>query len=75
MAKFLVRQGKSTELKSDTLLLGELGFNHDTNELMCGTENGPVKVAEVVTGPENGLYIQIDDNRFLSVGLYMAGKG
>ena len=76
MDKFTVKKGLSADLKPDTLLQGELGFNIDTHELMCGTNNGPVKVSEIVKGPDEGFYIKIDDNRFLPIGLYTyASKG
>lgn len=45
--RMIVRRGYNEQLKSDTLLEGELGFSVDTQELVVGTKDGFKVVSEV----------------------------
>lgn len=56
--RIVVKHGASVDLKQGVLVEGELGYNIDTKELFAGDADGnPIKVAEVVQGPDDGLYL------------------
>ena len=59
--RYVIKHGLSTQLKESTLYSYELCFNMDTSELMVGTDNGPVKVCDVVVGPNDGLYLKVPE--------------
>lgn len=63
--KFILKRGRSESLVPGVLVQGELGFNTDTDELWSADEHGkPVKVAEVIRGPDDGLYMAAPDGYY-----------
>ena len=59
--RYFLRRGESHQLTPTVLAEAELGFSTDTKELMIGTKSGPVKVSDVVEGPDGILYAPVPE--------------
>lgn len=64
--KCVIRSGMSQD-RPTIADLGELLFDIDTQKLFIGLGDGakPVEVANIVRGPDDGLYFQATGNRFI----------